>query len=163
MYDRIRMDTVTLTVDGRQIEVEKDKTVLQAAIENDIRTPYDCYHPGISIDGSCRVCIVKIEKMPKLQTSCSTHLHERCAYPVGYRRALRERIEPRADYDARLRAADTGAELAPRLESVRALEVGFGVPGFAALEGRRRSLGCSDGIHAGGRHPGQESGLTGPI
>ncbi|HET9831362.1 MAG TPA: 2Fe-2S iron-sulfur cluster-binding protein [Vicinamibacterales bacterium] len=66
------MDTVTLTIDGRPITVEKGKTVLQAAIENGIDVPYYCYHPGIGIDGSCRVCIVKIEKMPKLQTSCST-------------------------------------------------------------------------------------------
>jgi len=66
------MDTVTLTIDGRQITVEKGKTVLQAAIESGISVPYYCYHPGISIDGSCRVCVVKIEKMPKLQTSCST-------------------------------------------------------------------------------------------
>ncbi len=66
------MDTVTLTIDGRQITVEKGKTVLQAAVESGISVPYYCYHPGIGIDGSCRVCIVKIEKMPKLQTSCST-------------------------------------------------------------------------------------------
>jgi NADH-quinone oxidoreductase subunit G len=66
------METVTLTIDGRQITVEKGKTVLQAAIESGISVPYYCYHPGIGIDGSCRVCIVKIEKMPKLQTSCST-------------------------------------------------------------------------------------------
>jgi NADH-quinone oxidoreductase subunit G len=66
------MDTVTLTIDGRQVSVEKGKTVLQAAIESGISVPYYCYHPGIGIDGSCRVCIVKIEKMPKLQTSCST-------------------------------------------------------------------------------------------
>jgi NADH-quinone oxidoreductase subunit G len=66
------METVTLTIDGRQVTVEKGKTVLQAAIEAGISVPYYCYHPGISIDGSCRVCIVKIEKMPKLQTSCST-------------------------------------------------------------------------------------------
>ncbi len=66
------MDTVTLTIDGRQITVDKGKTVLQAAIESGISVPYYCYHPGIGIDGSCRVCIVKIEKMPKLQTSCST-------------------------------------------------------------------------------------------
>jgi NADH-quinone oxidoreductase subunit G len=38
--------------------------------------PYYCYHPGLGIDGSCRVCIVKIEKMPKLQTSCSTPVAE---------------------------------------------------------------------------------------
>ena len=66
------MDTVTLTIDGRSMTVEKGKTVLQAAIENGISVPYYCYHPGIGIDGSCRVCIVKVEKMPKLQTSCST-------------------------------------------------------------------------------------------
>ncbi len=66
------MDTVTLTIDGQQVTVAKGKTVLQAAIEAGISVPYYCYHPGISIDGSCRVCIVKIEKMPKLQTSCST-------------------------------------------------------------------------------------------
>jgi NADH-quinone oxidoreductase subunit G len=46
--------------------------VLQAAIEHGISVPYYCYHPGLGVDGSCRVCIVKIEKMPKLQTSCST-------------------------------------------------------------------------------------------
>jgi NADH-quinone oxidoreductase subunit G len=69
-------DTVTLTIDGRQITVEKGKTVLQAAVEHGISVPYYCYHPGISIDGSCRVCVVKIEKMPKLQTSCSTTCSE---------------------------------------------------------------------------------------
>jgi len=66
------METVSLTIDGRPITVEKGKTVLQAAIESGIQIPYYCYHPGLGIDGSCRVCIVKIEKMPKLQTSCST-------------------------------------------------------------------------------------------
>jgi NADH-quinone oxidoreductase subunit G len=66
------MDTVTLTIDGQQVTVQKGKTVLQAAIEAGISVPYYCFHPGLAVDGSCRVCIVKIEKMPKLQTSCST-------------------------------------------------------------------------------------------
>jgi NADH-quinone oxidoreductase subunit G len=66
------MDTVTLTIDGQQITVAKGKTVLQAAIEAGISVPYYCFHPGLEVDGSCRVCIVKIEKMPKLQTSCSS-------------------------------------------------------------------------------------------
>src|SRR5260221_6223387 len=70
------METVTLTIDGRQVTVEKGKTVLQAAIESGIPVPYYCYHPGIGVDGSCRVCIVKVEKMPKLQTSCSTFCTE---------------------------------------------------------------------------------------
>jgi NADH-quinone oxidoreductase subunit G len=66
------MDTVKVTINGRELNVEKGKTVLQAALENGIELPYYCYHPGLGVDGSCRVCIVKIEKMPKLQTSCST-------------------------------------------------------------------------------------------
>ena len=76
MYDQRDMETVTLTIDGRPVTVEKGKTVLQAAIESGIKIPYYCYHPGLGIDGSCRVCIVKIEKMPKLQTSCSTPVAE---------------------------------------------------------------------------------------
>ena len=66
------MDTVTLTIDGQQVTAPKGKTVLQAAIEAGISVPYYCFHPGLTVDGSCRVCVVKIEKMPKLQTSCST-------------------------------------------------------------------------------------------
>jgi NADH-quinone oxidoreductase subunit G len=70
------METVTLTNDGQALTVEKVNTVLQAAIESGIKIPYYCYHPGLGIDGSCRVCIVKIEKMPKLQTSCSSPVAE---------------------------------------------------------------------------------------
>ncbi len=66
------MDSVTLSIDGHPVTVEKGKTVLQAAIEHGFSIPYYCYHPGLIIDGSCRVCIVKIEKMAKLQTACST-------------------------------------------------------------------------------------------
>ena len=66
------METVTLTIDGTPVTVEKGKTVLQAVLQSGGHVPYYCYHPGLKVDGSCRVCIVKIEKMPKLQTSCST-------------------------------------------------------------------------------------------
>jgi NADH dehydrogenase/NADH:ubiquinone oxidoreductase subunit G len=65
------METVTLTIDGTPVTVEKGKTVLQAVLQSGGHVPYYCYHPGLGVDGSCRVCIVKIEKMPKLQTSCS--------------------------------------------------------------------------------------------
>src|SRR6476620_8304312 len=66
------METVKVTIDGRELTVPKGRTVLEAALDNGIELPYYCFHPGIGVDGSCRVCIVKIEKMPKLQTSCST-------------------------------------------------------------------------------------------
>ena len=70
------METVTLTIDGQQVTVEKGTTLLQAAIQSGHEVPYYCYHPGLGIDGSCRVCLVKIEKMPKLQTACSTPVAE---------------------------------------------------------------------------------------
>ncbi len=70
------MDLVTLTIDGRQLSVPKGTSVLRAAIEAGIQVPYYCYHPGLGIDASCRVCLVKIEKMAKLQTSCSTPVAE---------------------------------------------------------------------------------------
>jgi NADH-quinone oxidoreductase subunit G len=66
------MATVTLTIDGKQVTVEKGKTVLEAANQHGSPVPYYCYHPGLGVDGSCRVCIVRIEKMAKLQTACST-------------------------------------------------------------------------------------------
>ncbi len=77
------MDTVSLTIDGKTVTAEKGRTVLQAAIEAGIRVPYYCYHPGLGIDGSCRVCIVKIDKMPKLQTSCSTTVTEGMVVHTG--------------------------------------------------------------------------------
>ena len=66
------MDVVTLTIDGQSVTVDKGTTVLQAATTHGHEVPYYCYHPGLGIDGSCRVCLVKIEKMAKLQTACST-------------------------------------------------------------------------------------------
>ena len=77
------MDSVTLTIDGRQLTVDKGQTVLQAALEHGIKIPYYCYHPGLGIDGSCRVCLVKIEKMPKLQTACSTTVAEGMIVATG--------------------------------------------------------------------------------
>ncbi len=76
MKYHFQVDKVTLTIDGRELSVARGTTVLQAAIEAGIQIPYYCYHPGLGIDASCRVCLVKIEKMPKLQTSCSTPVAE---------------------------------------------------------------------------------------
>jgi len=87
-----RMDTVTLRIDGREITTEKGKTILHAALDNGIAIPYYCYHPGLGVDGSCRVCIVKVEKMPKLQTSCSTV----CTDGMVVDTCSREVIEARA-------------------------------------------------------------------
>ncbi len=59
-----------LTIDGKEIEVPKGTRIIEAARKLGIEIPFYCYHPGLSIAGNCRMCLVEIEKMPKLQLSC---------------------------------------------------------------------------------------------
>ncbi len=63
---------VKLTIDGIEIEVEKGTTVIQAAERLGIEIPRYCYHPGLKIVGVCRICLVEIERMGKLQVACYT-------------------------------------------------------------------------------------------
>jgi NADH-quinone oxidoreductase subunit G len=64
----------TVEIDGRRIEVEDGTTVIQAAGRLGIEIPSYCWHPGLSIAGNCRMCVVEIEKMPKLQIACNTRV-----------------------------------------------------------------------------------------
>ncbi len=66
-----------ITVDGNEIEVEEGRTLLQALddaglLMNGVDVPHYCWHPKLSIDGSCRLCQVEIEGVPKLQIACNT-------------------------------------------------------------------------------------------
>ncbi len=61
-----------LTINGRELEVEPGTTVIRAAEKAGIFVPHYCYHAGLSIAGNCRMCLVEIEKMPKLAIACST-------------------------------------------------------------------------------------------
>ncbi|MFQ5535472.1 MAG: NADH-quinone oxidoreductase subunit NuoG [Sphingomonadales bacterium] len=61
----------TLTIDGREVTVEPGTTVLQACEELGIEIPRFCYHERLSISGNCRMCLVEMEKAPKLIASCS--------------------------------------------------------------------------------------------
>jgi len=65
-------ETVTLTIDGKEITVPKGTSVIQAADMMNVEIPRFCYHPGLSVAGVCRFCMVKIEGMPKLQIGCNT-------------------------------------------------------------------------------------------
>ena len=65
-----------VTIDGREIEVEKGTTVLEAAQRLGVHVPRYCYHPKLSIAGNCRMCLVEVEKAPKLLTACSTEVSE---------------------------------------------------------------------------------------
>ena len=61
-----------LKIDNKEIEIENGTMVLQAAIANGIEIPHYCYHPALEIVGSCRMCLVQVEGIPKLQVSCNT-------------------------------------------------------------------------------------------
>jgi NADH-quinone oxidoreductase subunit G len=65
-------ETVRLTIDGVEVEVEKGASVFEAVHQTGIDVPHYCYHPGLTVAGNCRMCLVKIEKMPKLVTACTT-------------------------------------------------------------------------------------------
>ncbi|MFH1373140.1 MAG: NADH-quinone oxidoreductase subunit NuoG [bacterium] len=67
---------VTLTIDGRQVSVPKGTTVLDAARKLGIYIPTFCWHPKLKAAGSCRMCYVEIEKIPKLMVSCATEATE---------------------------------------------------------------------------------------
>ena len=63
---------ITLTIDGKEIQTEEGKTILEAARENDIIIPTLCYHKNLFPIGSCRLCIVEIDGYEKPMTSCTT-------------------------------------------------------------------------------------------
>ncbi len=60
-----------LTIDGSEIEVQQGTTVIQAAEQLGVFIPRYCYHPGLSIAGNCRICLVEVEGNPKLQVACN--------------------------------------------------------------------------------------------
>jgi NADH-quinone oxidoreductase subunit G len=59
-----------LTIDGKQIDVPKGTRVIEAAKQVGVDVPFYCYHPGLSVAGNCRMCLVEVEKAPKLQIAC---------------------------------------------------------------------------------------------
>ncbi len=65
-----------LSIDGREVSVADGTTVIQAAEKLGIFVPRYCYHPGLSIAGNCRICLVEVEKLPKLQIACNTPVAE---------------------------------------------------------------------------------------
>jgi NADH-quinone oxidoreductase subunit G len=61
-----------LTIDGVEVEVQDGINVIEAAKAADIHVPHFCYHPSLTVVGQCRMCLVEVEGMPKLQAGCAT-------------------------------------------------------------------------------------------
>ena len=64
---------VNLTIDGKQISVQENTTIMEAAAQNGIPIPKLCYLKGINEIAACRVCVVELEGKEKLITSCAFH------------------------------------------------------------------------------------------
>ncbi|MFZ9668497.1 MAG: NADH-quinone oxidoreductase subunit NuoG [Solirubrobacterales bacterium] len=74
---RTRPNRITLTIDGREIEADEGTMLVDAAREGDVEIPVFCYEPKLGAPvGACRMCLVEIEGIPKLQTSCSTPVRD---------------------------------------------------------------------------------------
>jgi NADH-quinone oxidoreductase subunit G len=67
---------VALTVDGKKVTAPAGTLLIEACKTVGIEVPSFCYYPNLSLQGACRMCLVKIEKMPKLQTACTTVISE---------------------------------------------------------------------------------------
>lgn len=61
-----------VTIDGVEVEVQDGINVIEAAKAADIHVPHFCYHPSLSVVGQCRMCLVELEGVPKLQAGCAT-------------------------------------------------------------------------------------------
>ncbi len=70
------VETVTLTIDDQTITVPKGTTILHAAETVGTRVPHYCYHAGLSAPAICRLCLVEVEKAPKLVPACVTQVAE---------------------------------------------------------------------------------------
>ena len=61
-----------ITIDNKEIDFTQGQTIIQAAEAASIDIPHFCWHSALSVSGNCRVCLVEVEKMPKLVIACST-------------------------------------------------------------------------------------------
>ena len=64
------------TLNDQEIEAKPGQTIIQAAHDRGFEIPHYCYHPDLPIDGNCRMCLVDVEKMPKLTPACTTIVNE---------------------------------------------------------------------------------------
>src|ERR1700754_2809040 len=70
------MPDVSFTVDGKKLTAPAGTLLIDACKSAGIEIPAFCYYPGLSLQAACRMCVVRIEKMPKLQTACTTPVAE---------------------------------------------------------------------------------------
>src|SRR3954465_12866135 len=75
------MADVNITVDGKKVTAPAGALLIEDCKSVGSEVPSICYYPNLSLQGACRMCLVKVEKMPKLQTACTTVVAEGMIVP----------------------------------------------------------------------------------
>jgi NADH-quinone oxidoreductase subunit G len=89
-------DMITLVIDGKTLEVQEGRTIIEIAREHGIEIPHFCWHPSLSVSGNCRMCLVEVERSPKLVIACATQaaqgmvVHTNTERVLAARRAVME-------------------------------------------------------------------------
>ncbi len=80
-----------VTIDGKQFDVDPKLTVIQVAAQHGIEIPHFCWHSKLSVSGNCRMCLVEIEKTPKLAIACSTQVADGMVVKTNCERVVKAR------------------------------------------------------------------------
>src|SRR3954463_7671345 len=84
-------ELVSVTIDGAPVSVPKGTTIIEAAKQAGILVPHYCYHPSLTSPAVCRMCLVEVEKAPKLMPACVTPVAEGQVVHVGSEKAKKAR------------------------------------------------------------------------
>jgi predicted molibdopterin-dependent oxidoreductase YjgC len=112
---------VTITIDEKEYDAEKDMTVLQVARANGLRIPTLCYHPSLKPSGSCRLCVVEV---PGRSSGRQTTMLS-CILKV--KNGMEVKTESKAVNRARTRAFKNLLQMAPQAKSIIAMANSFGI------------------------------------
>jgi predicted molibdopterin-dependent oxidoreductase YjgC len=85
------MESVTLTIDGKEVTTASGNTILMAAKQAGIHIPTLCYHPKLPISGACRACVVEVHGRPALVASCAMPVADGMVVSTASERALKAR------------------------------------------------------------------------
>ena len=142
-------ETVTLTIDGRAVEVPKGTGLVETAAFAGVEIPVFCYEPRLGPPvGACRMCLVEIEGVPKLQAACAT------GYPMGgtltgkrsWRRAVSQQEVAAAAGEplSSVAAMPSGCRTPSRRYSAKGVSVPPSKNRAVSNEASRNSIGAGD-------------------
>lgn len=80
-----------LTINGNQYDFNPGETIIEVAHRNGIDIPHYCWHPKLSVSGNCRMCLVEVEKLPKLVIACSTQAADGMVVHTKSEKAIKAR------------------------------------------------------------------------